>query len=64
MAYDLSEEENYEGVKQDKPNELAKTQSKDKKSKKDRKSPTKSKAQIGQTTPGDEAFYFSLVKIV
>jgi len=53
MAYDLSEEESNDGSKQDKTNELGKIQSKDKKPKKDRKSPTKSKAQIGPTTPGN-----------
>ncbi|XP_066936728.1 sperm flagellar protein 2-like isoform X2 [Clytia hemisphaerica] len=52
-AYDAQEEENHENSKQEKvaPVELTKTQSKDKKGKKDRKSPTKSKTIMGQTTP-------------
>ena len=58
MAYDLQEEENHENNKHEKVAavELTKTQSKDKKGKKDRKSPTKSKIQMGQTTPGMAIF--------
>ena len=52
MTYDLMEEENGDGNRLDKVSDLAKSQSKDKRAKKDRKSPTKSKANLSQATPG------------
>ena len=49
MTYDLTEEENSDGNRLDK--ELTKVQSKDKRSKKDRKSPNKSRVQLSQAMP-------------